>query len=696
MRVWRSGLGTWSRALAFTLLFAFGASGCPHRDTTPAAHEAARAPTFTASRVRTFADTYAITAVADSPTTLYAGTTRGLVRWEAGHFSVMSSKDGLPADRVAGVAVDGNGTVWIATAKGLSRGLHGAWTNYAAAPVGGFLTGLIPALDGKIIWAGGPEGLARLVRGKWEKYFGDTGVTALAPGLGGLIWVGTSGGGVLRVARGGDKIEKFGPSQGNEVDVVRGMVAVGKTLFVVGEGPNGARASFYDGERFYSYALTSPSVIEWAARAGNATLLGAGDKVFELVTTQPQPGEAPPPPAAVKLAPLPGWIVAPRTVTLKADAPSSSLEDPPNAPKPHAPPPVPNQKVASPPQGPSFTVAETGWTLPDGVTAVAGSERGLLVGTRFVGAVRVENGVPRRFQLQDLAQGAVRLTVACVEKGDECYLATGTSRAWRFDGQAFEVAPVDPEPGSRVLAVLLDPQGEVVAIHRGGKEDDRQLRISRVAGGRWTPVAMQAVEVPEGAPELDFADFAPDGHLWVGLRYTDSEKDARDYGADEIALDNGKVVRHEEVPTDLVAMYWKAKNEAWFATRSGAARLLDGKVRVFTENDGMESDIIRDIGPGPGDAILVATGRGTGRYDGTRWTFPRIGPYYPAANSLAHDGHGNAFVGTVRGLFCIGDCNGDAIDKKRGLSDDDARDVVADRKNRVWVLTPSAIDVVDP
>src|SRR5206468_3976815 len=102
---------------------------------------------------------------------------------------------------------------------------------------------------------------------------------------------------------------------------------------------------------------------------------------------------------------------------------------------------------------------------------------------------------------------------------------------FRFDSQAFEIAAVDPEPGSRVLAVLRDPKGDVLAIHRGAPgSGGRQLRISSVdEGGHWTPIAMQAVEVPTGAPELNFAEFAPDGHLWVGLRYVDKDGDARDF-----------------------------------------------------------------------------------------------------------------------------------------------------------------------
>jgi hypothetical protein len=657
-------------------------AGCPAPLPQPSV-PSAPPKTFTASRIRSFSDSSPVTAIADSPTTLFVGTSHGLIRWEGGRYSLLTQKDGLPADRITAVAVDGNGAVWLATAKGLSRGLRNVWSNYAPAPVGGFLTGLIPSADGKTIWAGGPEGLARLRGGRWERFFADTGVTALAAGPGGSVWVGTSGAGVLRIARAGDRLDRFGPRNGCETEVVRGLVAVADTLLVVGEGPGGARAALFDGQRFHSYTLTAPSVLEWAARAGAKTLLGAGDRAYEISRGEPAPD------APVKLIPLPGSSATPpHAIALKPEASSSLLEDP-------APPPK-LVTTAAPVAGaaPALSAVESAVRLPDGITTVAGSERGLLVGTRFLGASRVENDVPRLFRVDDLAANAVRLTVACIKGGGDCFFATGATRAWRFDGQSFDVANVDPEPGSRVLAVVVDGHGDVLAIHRGA--DDRQLRISRVEDSRWTPVAIQAVQVPLGAPELNFASFGPDGHLWVGLRYIDKDGDARDFGAHEIALDSGRVVAHREIPTDVVAMFFRSRHEAWFATRSGAARLLDGKVRVFTENDGMESDITRDISPGPGGDVLVATGRGTGRFDGARWTFPRLGAFYHRANSLAHDAHGNVFIGTDKGLFCVGACAPDAIDSRRGLLADDVVDLAVDPRNRVWVLTAKGINIVEP
>ncbi len=665
-----------------------------------------RPPSFTASRIRSFSDSLTVTAIADSPAALFVGTPRGLVRWEGGRNTVLTSKDGLPADRVAAIAVDPQGGTLVATQKGLSRGFKGAWTNWAAAPVGSFLTGLVS--DGKTVWAGGPEGLARLRNGKWEHYFADTGVTALAAGYGNTVWVGTSGSGVLRIARGGEKVERFGPSQGLETDVVRGMVALERNVIVIGEGPNGPRAAYYDGERFFSYELTSPTVLEWAARAGTRTLIGSGDHLYTIAAMTYVDPQAPAPdpdakPSPVQLRPLRSYVVAARAIALKADLPSTALDDPPDAPKPPpavTPPKLPRGTVAvvpAAPEGPPLVAEESSVHLPDGVTTVSGSERGLLVGTRFLGALRIENDVPRQFRIDDLAAAAVRLTVACIagkDAADDCFLATGGTRAFRFDGQAFEPAPVDPEPGARVLAILRDPKGDVLAIHRGA--DNPQLRFSRVDDGRWTPIAMQAVSVPVGAPELNFAGFAPDGNLWVGLRYVDKDGDARDFGADEIAFDSGKVVAHKELPTDLVAMFWKAPQEAWFATRSGAARMLDGKLRVFTENDGMESELTRDIGPGPDGQIFVATRRGTGRFDGARWIFPRLGAFYAPASALAHDAHGNVFIGTDKGLWCVGECAPDVIDHGRGLVEDNVADLAVDARNRVWVLTEKGINIVEP
>src|SRR5205085_12660684 len=112
-----------------------------------------------------------------------------------------------------------------------------------------------------------------------------------------------------------------------------------------------------------------------------------------------------------------------RSVSLKAELPSSALDDP-------APPPKADPKQPAP-AVPAIAVEDAAFSIPDGVIAVGSSDRGLLLGTRFLGTVRVENGVVRTFRLADLAANAQRITVAC-KKENECYLATGGARAWKF------------------------------------------------------------------------------------------------------------------------------------------------------------------------------------------------------------------------------------------------------------------------
>jgi len=682
----------------------------PAKTTTPPpVVEAAPTVTFAGKKVRSYTDTFAALSIADSPANLLVGTPHGLVRWDvaAGRYSVLGARDGLPADRISGLAVDTQRTVWVATQQGIARSIPRGWQVFPPPPVGDFIAGMEPTVDGKQLWVGGPEGLARLRNGKWEHFLADVTVTALAMQPNGVLWIGTSGRGLLRIPRGGDHVEAYSAANGSEIDVVRAIAVSDKNVLVVGEGPAGPRAAWLEGDRFFSYTVEAPQVIEWAAHAGTHTYLGAGAHAWELIQLEPVPDKPPPVPTGpVKLVASPPVAVRRlRPVPLKPDLPAAALDEPAATPVP-----MPGQRV------PILDTVASPFSIPDGVTVVGGSERGLLLGTRFQGAVRVENGVPRSFRVGDLSAGAERLTVACKPgkdnaPSDDCWLATGASKAWHFTDEGFEVAPVDPEPGSSVLAVLRDPKGAVLAIHRAAPwaKNASQLRISTVENGVWTPLSLQEVSVPNGPPVLNFALFSPDGHLWIGLRYVDKDKDPVDFGAAEVDLDSGKVIYHRQssgqetktvygyaLPTDMVAMYWRSPHEAWFATRQGAARVLDGQLTVFTAADGLESELIYDIDGASGNEVWVASGRGTGRWDGKRWLFPRLGPFYLRASSLAHDTRGHNFIGTEKGLFCVGECDPDGIDRKRGLLDDGVLDLSVDLRGRVWVLTGKGVSIVEP
>src|SRR3954462_10500604 len=116
------------RVVGSALALALGVGGCHKHAAIPPAAPPPKPPSFTASRIRAFTDSVAVTAIADSPSTLLVGTPRGLVRWEGGRYTLMTAHEGLPADRVAAIGVDPQGGILLATSKGLSRGVKNAWT----------------------------------------------------------------------------------------------------------------------------------------------------------------------------------------------------------------------------------------------------------------------------------------------------------------------------------------------------------------------------------------------------------------------------------------------------------------------------------------------------------------------------------------------------------------------------------------
>ncbi|MBL9008691.1 MAG: hypothetical protein JNJ46_30810 [Myxococcales bacterium] len=744
-------------------------AGAPMTGCGPSASSTVQRPgpigESTTSRVRSFSDSRPITSLAAASGLVWAGTPRGLIRWsmssETPTPTLLTTIDGLPADKIASLSLDDKGGVWVTTPKGVARYTGGSWTNYPRPPVGDLIAGIVASPDGESAWVGGSDALAFLRDGQWERYASGTTVTAMAGDGRGGVWIGTSGKGILRVVK--DDLLTFGLGEGNDIDNVRALVADNAgALLAVGEGPGGQRVAFYDGNRFWSYKVQVPGngVIEWVQRVGNDLYLGAGTAVWSMkrlsnsgraagplrfdfsgtgsmgapkaqplkslkpadekpaaaAPAAPAPTAAPPPaaPAApAKEAPAKGkkgktktgWLQSPSDASQPKMA-AAQVED-------EAPPrPVRTWLVAGPGGSgspPIFDSEQIDLRLPDGVTTVASDGEALYVGTRFLGVSRITRGKQTPLRLFDLTAAAERLTIACASNND-CYVATGGTTAWRFDGQTFEVSDVDPEKGSHVLAVVRDPTGAVIALHRGASS--KEVRISRVGtNGKWSPVGVTSLEVPSGVPDLSFASFSPRGQLWVGLRYVDKDQDARAFGAAEVAVDDGRVIYYRQrpqgvtknvsqgvnIPIDVTAIAWKGPDEAWLASRSGAVRLQNSKtVKTFTENDGLESELVHDVVEGLGGNIWIATSRGIGVWDGQRWSFPKAMPYNAKATALARDPDSRVWIGTDKGVYeVVNEKQFTYISSRSGLLDDKVLNLGIDVRGRVWVLTEKGISVIE-
>lgn len=728
------------------------------------------------SRVRSFSDSRPVTSLATASGLVWAGTPRGLIRWsmasETPTPTLLTTIDGLPADKIAALSLDDKGGVWVTTPKGVARYTGGSWTNYPRPPVGDLIAGIVASPDGESAWVGGSDAIAYLRDGQWERYASGTTVTAMSGDGRGGVWIGTSGKGILRVVK--EDLLTFGMGEGNDIDNVRAMVADNAgALLAVGDGPGGQRVAFYDGSRFWSYRVQVPGngVIEWVQRVGQDLYMGTGSTVWSMkrLTTSgrangplrfefsgtasmgapkaqplksmkpaddkapaaapapaPAPAAAPPPAPAAPAKDAPakdapakgkakkgktktGWLLPAKTqhegqMAALSAGQRDDAEEPVH--------PVRPWLVAGPGGSgspPVFDSEQIDLRLPDGVTTVASDGEALYVGTRFLGVSRITRGKQTPLRLFDLTAAAERLTIGCASNND-CYVATGGTTAWRFDGQTFEVSEVDPEKGSHVLAVVRDPTGAVIALHRGASS--KEVRISRVGtNGKWSPVGVTSLEVPSGVPDLSFASFSPRGQLWVGLRYVDKDQDARAFGAAEVAVDDGRVIYYRQrpqgvtknvsqgvnIPIDVTAIAWKGPEEAWLASRSGAVRLQGSKtVKTFTENDGLESELVHDVIEGLGGNIWIATSRGIGVWDGQRWSFPKAMPYNAKATALARDPDSRVWIGTDKGVYeVVNEKQFTYISSRSGLLDDKVLNLGIDVRGRVWVLTEKGISVIE-
>jgi hypothetical protein len=306
---------------------------------------------------------------------------------------------------------------------------------------------------------------------------------------------------------------------------------------------------------------------------------------------------------------------------------------------------------------------------------------------------------------KQMFEDATALSVACA-RAQDCWLATGARQAWHWNGERF----IAGGPDVVVLAVARDPAGPIYALHRAPQENE--LHLSRIDGTTWTAVSKVVLSTPGEAPEVSFARFASSGALWVGLRYRDGAE-RRAYGIAIIDVAAGKVAYHRTEATPSVVVDPKTKqppkekmlpipigvvdadvrgDTAWFATNEGIARLSGGQVKVWTEADGLRSELARAVTISPEGGVIVATGAGAGVWDGKAWGFPPALRFEINDVVATHDGH--VWMATERGIAAWDGKKVRRVDVRRGLAENVVLDVAVDQFDRVWARGPGSLTLI--
>jgi hypothetical protein len=623
-------------------------------------------------RVRAFTEASPVRLLASAGPYLFAAADRGIDRWEvtSGAVLPLSVTQGVTGDRVLALAVDASvGWLWMVTDRGvayydvqrqtaaevppppkalgleLGRSAQGEPRVISAAAAGGGL------------WIGDRRGLFYTdPAGHWTATGVTEPVTALHVADDGWLWIGTSAGLVGRDPSGVSY--RYGPEHGLSITQVRDVTrGPGGGPIVVGAEASGRpRVALRRGDTWTSYRV-SPE-LRWTAassRGDDVVLLGEGG-LYTLAAR---------PPGVRRPLRRDGWRLLPVAGDVARALP--------------------------------LVLDRIDARLPAGAAALAVHGGEIFVGTRDVGVARIPVGGTAAvgwLRRGEMLTDATTLTVAC-RRANDCLLATGARRAWRWRGEAFESAGPEDQI---VLAVVRSADGAIYGVHR--PVDGQQLVVSRVDGGAWSAIA--AIDTPGERPSVSFARFAPGGALWLGVRARDGLDD-RPWGIAVVDVSSGDLLVHrpmldrdepmaQVVPVGAIDAAFR-DGEMWMATGEGAVRITDDLTTLWTAADGLPSTHVRAVVVA-GGAVMAATRAGIARYDGTRWTVPRELAF--PVNDLAVARDGRLWLATTRGIAVYDGRRVRRVDVRRGLLENEISEVVVDDYGRLWARGARSLAMISP
>jgi hypothetical protein len=652
-------------------------------------------------RITERSETGAITAIAARGSVLYAGTARGLRRWDvtSDEYETLGADEGLPGHGVSALAFDADGRIWIASDAGVGRLARGKGEPGKAdgkdtyQSMGGLagVTALAPLGDGHGAWAGGGDGLFRTDGKSWTPLGELHGVAVTSLELdrdGSTAWVGTRALGLFRAE--GERAYPVGLGAdpaglevvGTAVTAV-GTRVVGARALAQGEG-GGARLVFLEeGEPQAFKAQPDVRIVRVVDTGKDAVLVAGAAGAERAYSLQLLRAGEPPPPGGL------------RFVSLKKGTASARARD----------------------RWAAVPLAEV---PPPGVTVAAGDDGAVYYGTERRGVARGAKKAPAFFSGAELVGDATRLSVACAAR-DRCFVVTDGPRAWVTDGDTYRATRVGEPDDGAALAVVSDRAGTIYALTAEPKLTG--IVVTRLAeavvvgaaqaavGDTWKTFERVPLKMPvEGPPGVSFAAISPSGALWVGLRAHTEGGDDVSAGALELDLATHHAVQHRALkegekgtaemlplPSALTGVFFD-ESAIWFSSLSGVSRWQQGELRTWGENEGLASELVHAVAKAPGDAIWAATSEGVARLDEKVWRpFGGGEEAVVACRGLARDGDGAMWIATAKGLRRVTPADAKA-GKTAALGDvvveGDQKDVHLDKLGRLWGLSSASIILI--
>jgi hypothetical protein len=633
-----------------------------------------RPPTAARVVVRGFTEATAVRELHAAPPYLLSVTDAGLDRWDLRQGAVLrvGAAAGMPAGEILAHELDRDGrALWLATAGAIARydveldRVTSIPPPPAELGIDGFAGVALGAAAGDAVWVGLARGLFRAdTRGAWRATDITQPVHAVVE-IGDDVWIGTEGG--LYVAHRGGRP----PYPGGRPVEVGPAVALGRD-----RGCDIARVDD---------VVPSPdggALVLGVSQGGDQRVVlarGTGCDSYRVSPSRPWQAVASRPGEVLVLSERRVFALArPRSQVRRLARDGMRLIAVPRADGGR---PVPSPLVLRPIDVP----------VPPGARALAAIGGEVMVGTDSLGIARLPAGGGRTvawLRGRELTEGARGLSVAC-RAIDDCWVATGGRRAWRFDGAHFRPTADD----GRTVVAVSEARGAVHGLLASGKT----IAVAAPDGDGWTDSGV-VVETPGRAAELAFARVSPSGLLWLGLRYRDELDGPHAYGVAQVDLAIGAVAYHHAgaegalaIPDDVGDVAFLG-DEAWLPSVRGAIQVKGARVVVHPWSAGATA--VRAIAGAAGGVVYAAGVHGVGLFDGAAWSHP---PRLAIdINDMALAADGRLWLATDRGLMIYDGARLRRFDSRRGLLEDDVVDLVIDRFERIWVRGPEGIALVVP
>jgi len=528
--------------------------------------------------------------------------------------------DGLPQDNVVSIAQTPDGYLWLGTEEGLVRfdGLRFTTFDKSNTPEmkSNDIYSLLVDRMGNL-WIGtGGGGVLRMAQGKFVAFNTQSGlsnnsVLSLCEGPDHAIWIGTEGGGVNRFKDG--KINDYTAHTGLLDDSVYSIAAAkdGSVWF----GTGGGLSQLKDG------AFRNFTVPQGLANKNVRAVFEDRDGTLWVGTnggglSQFRAGHF-------------------KTFTTRDGLGSNAV----------------------------FSIYQD-------------KEGTLWIGTVGGGVNRWSNG---KFSPYTTTSGNPRQDVWAFLQDREgaLWICSGDGLSQLRDGQATTYSSVDGLSSDTVLPIYEDREGSLWMGTAGGG-------LNRFRNGQFT-----SFTVRNGLADNFVLSLTEDqaGALWIATRH----------GLNR--MKDGKFTVYttkDGLPNDIVLCMWPDREgNLWLGTRSGLGRFQGGKFTAYTTMDGLSNNYVTFIYQDHSGTLWVGTGGGgLNRYsNGTFTAFTtKDGLSSDMVTAIHEDENGTLWVGTSGGgLNRFSGNKFTSITMKSGLSDDKIFQILEDRKHNFWMSSNRGI-----